>query len=67
MFTSQNGILTYERFGRCVQIATIGYQERLTAALMQYSFEIARIVADRPLERDEAYRLAVRYGLIERR
>lgn len=64
MFTLQHDILTIERFGRCVQIAHIGYSERLQAALARYSIEIARIVADRPLSSDEAYRLAVRYGLV---
>jgi len=64
VFASYNDILTYEHFGRCVQIAHIGYAERLTAAQTRYSVEIARIIADRPLERDEAYRLAVRLRLV---
>ncbi len=67
MFSLNNDVLTFERFGRCVQLAHIGYTERLHAALIRYSAEVARIIADRPLELDEAYRLAVRCGLIERR
>jgi hypothetical protein len=66
MLELHDGMLTYERFGRCVQLQTIDYVERLRAALTRYSAEVARIVADRPLELEEAYRLAVRCGLIER-
>jgi hypothetical protein len=67
MLELHDGMLTYERFGRCVQLQTIDYVERLRAALTRYSAEVARIVADRPLELEEAYRLAVRCGLVERR
>ena len=66
MLTIEYDILTHRHFGRCIQLARVGYTERLRAALALYSLEIARIVADRPLERDEAYRLAVRWGLVER-
>ncbi len=66
MFSLQDNILTYTLFGRCVQVAHIGYKDRLAAALMRYSFDVARIVADRPLELDEAYQLAVRCGLVTR-
>lgn len=65
MLATIDDTLVWERFGRCVQICQLDYQHKLAATLTRYCAEIARIIADRPLEFDEARQLAVRFGLLE--